>query len=537
MPDNSTMRWVFACMSCFTLGIILSNINNPRLFSVQNECPPVKSSVLRAIPSTLQVQDRPIIIPHTSISPIVTEDDYERGIIICIHNNVAEMGVSLIRELRCLGNFELIQVYHCFPEELSDENRALLTRNDMRVEIVDVCTDIMAKTGVENLFQGDVDIAKTFQSYWIKPMAMYHTKLRQVIMLDADAILLKDPAVVRQMSGYVRTGTTFFRDRIIKSNMFLSEKRKSGQTNLHYLIDSFPYKTYNLSGPEPSDRLKRMHSWRGLSAHTMDSSMVMIDKNRAAFELAHQDYFFTPWGVSLTESVPNNDAAHPDTMCGTFTHFLPTENASEPPDLLHINGKTVLEPYPFGLRGNAKRWPSRMFNVNPTLVTPRYRHSDDVDISDREIYVDNSKYIWVTKASLHVGQPSQKQCSRCKAFFPVCRRACMVVVWHKHKTECNRQVQARKLQEQVLRGGSTIKPSSMLRLNQLRLNAYEGRGNNEPFERGSRIDVIKKLDVLKAYDMSLPETTTRRCFWIAVTRQSKSIFSSGCKPIITLLTR
>ncbi|CAH0480905.1 unnamed protein product [Peronospora belbahrii] len=417
MPDNSTMRWVFVCMSCFTLGVILSNINNPRLFSVQNECPPVKSSVLRAIPSALQVQ---------------------------------EMGVSLIRELRCLGNFELIQVYHCFPEELSDENRALLTRNDMRVEIVDVCTDIMAKTGVENLFQGDVDIAKTFQSYWIKPLAMYHTKLRQVIMLDADAILLKDPAVVRQMSGYVRTGTTFFRDRIIKSNMFLSEKRKSGQTNLHYLIDSFPYKTYNLSGPEPSDRLKRMHSWRGLSAHTMDSSMVVIDKNRAAFELAHQDYFFTPWGVSLTESVPNNDAAHPDTMCGTFTHFLPTENASEPPDLLHINGKTVLEPYPFGLRGNAERWPSRMFNVNPTLVTPRYRHSDDVDISDRElyclnnlgsvrfpyyvfryllrrryhffavkthVYVDNSKYIWVTKASLHVGQPSQKQCSRCKAFF------------------------------------------------------------------------------------------------------------------------
>ncbi|CAH0518825.1 unnamed protein product [Peronospora belbahrii] len=390
MPDNSTMRWVFVCMSCFTLGVILSNINNPRLFSVQNECPPVKSSVLRAIPSALQVQGRPIIIPHTSISPIVTEDDYERGIIICIHNNVAEMGVSLIRELRCLGNFELIQVYHCFPEELSDENRALLTRNDMRVEIVDVCTDIMAKTGVENLFQGDVDIAKTFQSYWIKPLAMYHTKLRQVIMLDADAILLKDPAVVRQMSGYVRTGTTFFRDRIIKSNMFLSAERKSGQTNLHYLIDSFPYKTYNLSGPEPSDRLKRMHSWRGLSAHTMDSSMVVIDKNRAAFELAHQDYFFTPWGVSLTESVPNNDAAHPDTMCGTFTHFLPTENASEPPDLLHINGKTVLEPYPFGLRGNAKRWPSRMFNVNPTLVTPRYRHSDDVDISDREMYCLNN---------------------------------------------------------------------------------------------------------------------------------------------------
>lgn len=37
----------------------------------------------------------------------------ERGVMVCLHDAMLNMGLSLIRELRCLGNHELIQVYHC----------------------------------------------------------------------------------------------------------------------------------------------------------------------------------------------------------------------------------------------------------------------------------------------------------------------------------------------------------------------------------------------------------------------------------------
>ncbi|OWZ21580.1 RxLR effector protein [Phytophthora megakarya] len=330
------------------------------------------------------------------------------------------MGVSLIRELRCLGNTELIQVYHCFPEEMSDESRALLTRNDSRVEIVDVCSEILAKKGPENLFLGNVKTAKAFQNYWIKPLALYHTKLREVILVDGDAVLMRDPAVLRLMSGYKRTGTTFFRDRIAKMNRFLNKRTDTGKPYIRYLVDSFDYKKLGLTGPEPSEELKKMFSWRGDTGHEMDSSMVLVDKTRAgkalevlkelifntrfklqfswgdkesfwlAYELAHQEYFFSPWGLSLLESVPNNDLAHPNTMCGSMAHFLPSENETDTSELLYVNGKALLEPFPSGVEKTVKGKKSRMFNLNPNHLTPRYRyHEFDLATSKSFECMDN----------------------------------------------------------------------------------------------------------------------------------------------------
>uniref|UniRef100_A0AAV1UXV0 Uncharacterized protein n=1 Tax=Peronospora matthiolae TaxID=2874970 RepID=A0AAV1UXV0_9STRA len=208
------------------------------------------------------------------------------------------------------------------------------------------------------------------------------------------------------MSGYVRTGTTFFHDRIADANRFLNGRVKGANSTVKVLVNAFPYKEFGLSGPKPSENLNMTFAWRGLSAHEMDSSMVLIDKTRAgkalevlkqlilkmrfhlqfswgdkesfwlAYELAHQEYFFSPWGLSLLESVPNNDLAHPKTMCGSMAHFLPTENDTTASELLYVNGKALLDPFPSGVKNTLKGRRSRMFNINPTLLTPRYRHND-----------------------------------------------------------------------------------------------------------------------------------------------------------------
>ncbi|KAL4099783.1 hypothetical protein PRIC1_007582 [Phytophthora ramorum] len=399
---RNTLMWLLACVCCFALGLISSYASTFSLSSIQQTAMKVQTNWLRARPSNWHLQQ----INTSSVTTSKSEDDYGRGIILCLHNGIVAMGVSLIKELRCLGNTEVVQVYHCFPDEISDESRQLLTRNDSRVEIIDVCTEILAQKGPENLFLGNVKTAKAFQNYWIKPLALYHTKLREVILLDGDAVLMQDPAVIRTMSGYVRTGTTFFRDRVAKMNRFLNKKTEDGKPYIRYLIDSFPYEKLGLTGPEPSEQLQTTFSYRGDTGHEMDSSMVLIDKTRAgkalevlrelifntrfhlqfswgdkesfwlAYELAHQEYFFSPWGLSLLESVPNNDLAHPNTMCGSMAHFMPTENDTELSELLYVNGKALLEPFPSGVEKTVKGKRSRMFNLNPTHLTPRYRHAD-----------------------------------------------------------------------------------------------------------------------------------------------------------------
>jgi hypothetical protein len=102
-----------------------------------------------------------------------------------------------------------------------------------------------------------------------------------------------------------------------------------------------------------------------------------------AFELAQQDYFFSPWGLALVDSVPNQDLVlHPQTLCGSMAHYIPSSEADgelfDVPAILYVNGKALLEPFPAGsIEKTLKtKHKSRLFNVNPTFVTARYRRID-----------------------------------------------------------------------------------------------------------------------------------------------------------------
>ncbi|GLE11302.1 hypothetical protein PINS_up023668 [Pythium insidiosum] len=247
------------------------------------------------------------LAPATTTPPVVSQPatlppiDRTRGIIVALHDGVAAMGASLIRELRCLGNRELIQVYHCFPEELSAESRTMLTRNVDGVEIIDVCTSILKHEP-----SADVKVLQSFKSYWVKPLAVYHSSLKEIILLDADVVLLRDPAVVRSLAGYNRTGTTFFYDRVSPINKFLNRVgvRHSGTSIrlLHHLVEKFDYARFGLAGPRPSATLLNSRAYKGDTAHEQDSSMVLIDKRRSgiAMEVLRYLIFHTRFHVRFS---------------------------------------------------------------------------------------------------------------------------------------------------------------------------------------------------------------------------------------------
>lgn len=322
----------------------------------------------------------------------------DKGIIMCMHNGAVPMGLSLVRELRCLSNQEVIQVYHCFPEEMSNASRTLLLQADDNLEIVDVCTDLVAKGKLTE------DRAKHFRSWWIKPLAMYHTDIKEVLLLDVDDIFMRDPAVLRTTEGYKRTGTTFFYDRVLSSKEFFNQD-VDGEQYLKKLLNEFDYAKYGLPpGSTPSDHLniRTSYAWRRQTSHEQDSSLVAIDKSRAgqalnvmffliteqhfvhefsygdketfwiSYELAKQEYFFSPWGVGDISSSTNNDLGkHEDSLCGSIVQYIPEDD--DTPELLYVNGKALLNPFPVSMDKLGTASHNVLFNTNPTHLTPRQK--------------------------------------------------------------------------------------------------------------------------------------------------------------------
>lgn len=311
-----------------------------------------------------------------------------------MHNSAVPMGLSLIRELRCLGNQELIQVYHCFPDEMSEKNRAMLLEADARVEIVDVCAKFVDQGVMKR------ETADKFRNWWLKPLALFYTDIKEVLLMDVDDVFLRDPAVLRTTEGYQRTGTTFFYDRVLLSNEWFNQEVKNS-TYLKTLLNEFDYAAFGLSGgAKIPDTLEHSYAYRGEASHEQDSSLVAVDKSRAgqamtvmfwlvtvqrferefsfgdketfwiAYALAKHEYFFSPWGPSVIESSRNEDMKkHSDSLCGSLAHFMPVKD--DTPELLYVNGKALLDPFPEGLENRGKASANVLYNPTPSNITPR----------------------------------------------------------------------------------------------------------------------------------------------------------------------
>ncbi|OWZ19896.1 hypothetical protein PHMEG_0005782 [Phytophthora megakarya] len=337
-------------------------------------------------------------IHQRSQKTVVTQFDAsvsrKKGIVMCMHNAAVPMGLSLIKDLRCLGNTELIQVYHCFPEEMSDENRALILGVDDRVEIVDVCTDLVIRGMLKK------ETAEKFRNWWLKPLALYHTNIVEVLLMDVDDVFLQDPAVLRLTEGYRKTGTTFFYDRVLSSNEWFNQQVKNS-TYLKTMLKDFNYAAFGLSeGARIPDNLEHSYAYRGEASHEQDSSLVAVDKSRSgqamqvmfwlvtvqrferefsygdketfwiAYALAKQQYFFSPWGPSVIESSRNEDMKkHSDSLCGSLAHFMPVKD--DTPELLYVNGKALLDPFPEGLENRGKASANVLYNPTPSYITLR----------------------------------------------------------------------------------------------------------------------------------------------------------------------
>lgn len=95
----------------------------------------------------------------------------------------------------------------------------------------------------------------------IKPFAILLSSFREVIFIDSDSFFFRNPEVMFDDPGYVKTGALFFRDRLI-----MPELRRSWlQTVL----------------PQPVSRnVKQSRLWTGDSGHQQESGVLVVDTYR-----------------------------------------------------------------------------------------------------------------------------------------------------------------------------------------------------------------------------------------------------------------
>jgi hypothetical protein len=334
--------------------------------------------------------------------PTVAVETDSHGIILCLHDRIIPLGVSLITELRCLGNRERIHIYHCLGE-LTAAHQEFIKSIDANVEIIDVCEKLLGQQVM------DRKTIEAFRSYWLKPLALHQTTLDHVLMLDADALLLQDPATLRTSERYIQNGTLFFHDRVINDSMYFNRDVLSDEgtkmSYLHHFLETFDYERLGIPGGfQPSHHLLHSYAYSGRSAHEMDSSMVLVRKSAPgaalamrviwvlmtetrfdyefsygdkesfwlAYELAHARYAFSPWGATVLSSHTNRDMeTHASTLCGSLAHFVPIADPSRAPQLLYVNGKALVDPVPFDVNDLKNLRANLLFNLLPTHMSPR----------------------------------------------------------------------------------------------------------------------------------------------------------------------
>ncbi|KAJ8542709.1 hypothetical protein ON010_g12103 [Phytophthora cinnamomi] len=66
---------------------------------------------------------------------------------------------------------------------------------------------------------------------------------------------------------------------------------------------------------------------------------------------------------------------HPDTLCGSILQYMPVDgNGTDgQPEVLYMNAKALIDPYPQGIEFIRKAKQNNLFNTIPTHMTPRQR--------------------------------------------------------------------------------------------------------------------------------------------------------------------
>ncbi|PWZ02113.1 hypothetical protein BCV70DRAFT_198393 [Testicularia cyperi] len=198
-------------------------------------------------------------------------EENSKGIVMSLGKKGAVFASQFIQIIRERHRNDIpIELYYYGENDLPAKYRNYLTSTYKHVR----CIDLEAL----GLFDADL-VQLERQGFAIKPFALLATNFTEVMLADADAILLEDPDNFFQEPGYLDTGTLFFHDR--------DHNRAGG---IEEIIQDFMHNQLSLRGPSP--RLEQSAFWRKKGIFEQESGVVVVDKRRIETFAA---LLFTAW--------------------------------------------------------------------------------------------------------------------------------------------------------------------------------------------------------------------------------------------------
>jgi len=179
----------------------------------------------------------------------IIESSSGKGIVICVgnyHFNLARSSIDTIRNV--LKSSLPIEIFYNGENDLSVEKREILLEFD----------DVYL-TDISKFFDNEII---NLGGWAIKPFSILASRFEEVILMDADAVYIRDPEVLFEDEGYIEKGTVFFRDRTLFPGPHQGSKwLKSWMT-------------------EPLPDTRNLRYWKEETSHEMESSTVVINKTK-----------------------------------------------------------------------------------------------------------------------------------------------------------------------------------------------------------------------------------------------------------------
>ena len=179
-----------------------------------------------------------------------------KAILIPTGRETFRYACHLISNLRnTLGSKIPIEIFYAGDEDLPADYRAFITDMGKDIRTIDI-TKVLDDTTLDLKHGG----------WAIKAFSVIASESEQVILADADAVLLQAPETIfEQHSGYKDTGTLLFRDRLLWKGWF---KRRH------------EWWKAQLEHHKPSKALSLNRAYQEDYAEECDSGIVALDKSR-----------------------------------------------------------------------------------------------------------------------------------------------------------------------------------------------------------------------------------------------------------------
>jgi hypothetical protein len=180
-----------------------------------------------------------------------------RGIVIPTGSDTFRFACHLVLAIRNVHNSSLpIQIVYAGDTDLPPKERELLAQFVEDVEFVDILKVL------------DNETLQLETGGWaIKAFAALSSRYEEVILLDADAVLVQAPEFVFEQKGYNDTGVLLYHDRLLWQHGF-KERHEWWRKQMEHHT--------------PSLALNKSLVWTEEYAEEGDSGLIVMDKGRLA---------------------------------------------------------------------------------------------------------------------------------------------------------------------------------------------------------------------------------------------------------------